>query len=126
MIATRPRLRLAWDSTTPKLTEFDGRRVTWKPWQQLKVFTCPPPPPEPCEHCGGTGTPMACGGIVHPRPGDTVQVVKGRQARHVAAWPYLRLQAIRCPHCRATDVYDMGEDGEQWICLTQPEELMLW
>lgn len=130
-------LRLAWDATLPPLAEHDGRRVTWKPWEQVTMFICGDGVSGwSCDACGATGTPLTSIGTIHPAPGETVTTTEHRARRtgrvyeglprQVPAWPYLRLHAARCPACGDTRIHDMGRSGDDWIDLSSPSELTLW
>lgn len=111
-----PTLRAVPD--LPDYPEHGGRRVTWRPWQDLRVMCLPH---RTCASCGSTEDAYYAAGLVDPAPGATFTVTQERpSARHpgrswaatvqVPQWPVHSLAAFACRSCSHLEVYDTEAD----------------
>lgn len=77
---------------------WDGRPVTWSPWEGPEVgavvFICPPPKPAKCPGCKSLAPSSRAKGL-------------GFDAELVV----LRLLAFRCPDCQLDEVWDQTADA---------------
>lgn len=103
---------------------WDGQRVDWRPWTDVKTTTAfhMPADQRACHQCGVIDEPLRSTGVLAPRPGETFPVDRLRRTksgheyiktRHEPAWPIIGLSAARCRHCGHDTVTD-ERGGTTW------------
>lgn len=93
---------------------WDGLRCAWGPWQTVTTtWTLHHPDRRRCD-CGSQAEPHDAHGIVYAPPGTVTYLHAARTARDAKARregePVQWLNALRCPDCGLTTVWDVRTD----------------
>lgn len=98
---------------------WDGHPVTWEGWKDLPTILCGKIKREPCHACGSPAQViMNVGTIAVSLAQVGVAAIRRKRISAVQHW---RIYAIRCPDCRADQVYDLSDWPGRWWDL-DPED----